>query len=75
MLRVAVDENFNNKIVRGLLRRNPEFDIVRVQDVGLSGADDRAVLEWAANEKRVLLTHESAQSPAIPMNGSKKPYQ
>lgn len=58
MLRVAVDENFNNKIVRGLLRRNPEFDIVRVQDVGLSGADDRAVLEWAANEKRVLLTQD-----------------
>jgi len=44
--------------VRGLLRRNPEFDIVRVQDVGLSGADDRAVLEWATNEKRVLLTQD-----------------
>ena len=37
MLRLAADENFNGNIVRGLLRRNPKLDIVRVQDVGLSG--------------------------------------
>ena len=36
MLRFAADENFNGDIVRGLLRRNPNVDIVRVQDVGLS---------------------------------------
>ena len=52
------DENFNNNIVRGLLRRKPELDIVRVQDVGLSGADDSAILEWEAHEGRVLLTHD-----------------
>ena len=40
MLRLAADENFNNNIVRGLLHRQPELDIVRIQDVGLSGADD-----------------------------------
>ena len=57
MLRLAADENFNNNIVRGLLRRRPELDIVRIQDVGLSGADDAAVLEWAAQEGWVLLTH------------------
>jgi len=58
MLKLAVDENFNNDIVRGLLRRVPGVDLVRVQDVGLSGADDRTVLEWAAREGRVLLTHD-----------------
>ncbi|MBM4041288.1 MAG: hypothetical protein FJ290_22525 [Planctomycetes bacterium] len=58
MLRLAADENFDNNIVRGLLRRRPDLDIVRVQDVGLSAADDRAVLEWAAREGRVLLTHD-----------------
>lgn len=58
MLRLAADENFNNDIVRGLLRRHPELDIVRVQDVGLSGADDPMVLEWMARENRVLLTHD-----------------
>ena len=40
MLMLAADENFNNNIVRGLFRRNPQLDIVRIQDVGLSGADD-----------------------------------
>jgi hypothetical protein len=58
MLRLAADENLNNSIVRGLLRRQPELDIVRIQDVGLSGADDPTVLEWAAQEGRVLLTHD-----------------
>ena len=58
MLRVAADENFNNDIIRGLLRRKPDVDIVRVQDVGLSGADDPAVLEWAARHERVLVTHD-----------------
>lgn len=58
MLRLAADENFNNNIVRGLRRRNPAVDIVRVQDAGLSGADDAAVLTWAASEARVLVTHD-----------------
>jgi len=58
MLLLVADENFNNDIVRGLLRRKPDLDIVRVQDAGLSGADDPVVLEWAAQEGRVLLTHD-----------------
>jgi len=58
MLLLAADEDFNNNILRGLLRRNPELDIVRVQDAGLSGADDATVLDWAAREGRVLLTHD-----------------
>ena len=40
MLRLAADENLSNDILRGLLRRRPDLDIARVQDVGLSGADD-----------------------------------
>lgn len=58
MLRYLADENFNNIIVRGLRRRLPSIDIVRVQDVGLIHADDPTILEWAANQGRVLLTHD-----------------
>jgi hypothetical protein len=58
MIFLAADENFNNDIVRGLLRRKPDLDIVRIQDEGLSGADDQAVLEWAAQKGRILLTHD-----------------
>ncbi len=60
MLKFLADENFDNTIVRGLFRRNLKLDIVRVQDVGLSGKDDPTVLEWAAQEGRILLTHDVA---------------
>ena len=60
MISFAIDENFNNDIVRGLLRRSPNIDVKRVQDAGLSGADDPTVLAWAASEDRVLLTHDVA---------------
>ena len=60
MIRFLADENFNNQIVRGVLRQNCDVDIVRVQDVGLSGADDPTVLEWAAQQGRVILTHDVA---------------
>ena len=58
MVRYAADENFNNDIVWGLLRRNPRLDIVRIQDVALAGADDPTVLAWAADAGRLLLTHD-----------------
>ena len=54
----VTDADFDNDILRGLLRRNPNLDIVRVQDVGLRTADDPTILEWAAFEGRVLLTHD-----------------
>ena len=60
MLLLVSDENFNNDIIRGLLRQKPDLDIVRVQDVGLRGAEDSVILEWAANEGRVVLTHDAA---------------
>jgi hypothetical protein len=60
MLALVADENFNNDIIRGLLRRKPDLNLVRVQDAGLSGADDPIVLEWAAQECRVLFTHDAS---------------
>lgn len=44
MLRFIGDENFNNAILRGLLRRNPALEIIRVQDTVMSGADDPSML-------------------------------
>lgn len=63
MLRLLVDENFNGDIVRGLLLRQPQLDIIRVQDVGLGGADDRDILVWAAENSRIILTHDRATMP------------
>jgi hypothetical protein len=57
-LRWIADENFNNDILRALFRRNPALDVVRAQDVGLSGVDDPTLLAWAAEASRVVLTHD-----------------
>lgn len=63
MLRLASDNNFNGDIVRGLLRARPELDLIRVQDVGLQRAEDPTILEWAAKNDRIVLTHDRATMP------------
>jgi hypothetical protein len=63
MWRLLSDENFNGDILRGLTLRQPALDVVRTQDVGLVGVDDAAVLAWAADHDRVLLTHDRATMP------------
>ncbi|HEU4391552.1 MAG TPA: DUF5615 family PIN-like protein [Blastocatellia bacterium] len=60
MLKLAADADFNSRILRGLRRRQPKLDIVRVQDAltPAERSDDDKVLDWAAAERRVLLTHD-----------------
>jgi predicted nuclease of predicted toxin-antitoxin system len=65
MLRFLADENFDGRVVAGLLQRQPGLDLVRVQDVGLSGADDPTILAWAAGEVRLLLTHDRKTVPGF----------
>ena len=60
MIGLALDENFNHDILRGMLRRNASLDVVRLQEAGLSGQDDPTVLEWAAQQSRVLISQISA---------------
>jgi hypothetical protein len=57
-MRFLADENFDGRIVNGLRRRRPDLDLVRVVDVGLSGVPDPEILGWAAEQDRVLLTHD-----------------
>jgi hypothetical protein len=63
MLRLVADENLNGDIVRGLFLRESNLDIVRVQDVGLTGVDDVQILAWAAENNRIVLTHDRATMP------------
>jgi len=63
-MRFLADENFNNHIFRGLLLQKPLLDIVRVQDVGLTGQSDPIILAWALSENRILLTHDAKTIPA-----------
>ena len=62
-MKFLADENFDNRIVRGLLRRQPDLDIIRVQDLEIAGADDPTLLAWAAQAGRILLTHDERTIP------------
>ena len=55
---LIADEGFNRNIIRGLLARDAEIAIVRAQDAGLTGATDSAILEWACDHCRIVLTHD-----------------
>jgi Domain of unknown function (DUF5615) len=65
MIRVATDENFHGDVLRGLLRRFPALDVLRVQDTEIFGMDDPALLEWCARENRVLFTHDIRTIPGF----------
>jgi predicted nuclease of predicted toxin-antitoxin system len=58
MLRLASDADVHGEIIRGLRRRLPEIDLVRVQDALPEGTADSQVLAWAAAENRILITND-----------------
>jgi uncharacterized protein (DUF433 family) len=59
------NENFNNDVLRGIVRREPSFDIIRAQDAGLGGHEDPLVLTWAAEQGRIVLTHDFSTMPGF----------
>ena len=65
MIRLLADQNFNERIVRGLVRLQPALDVLHVRDIGLSAAADPVILERAAADGRVLLTHDRQTVPAF----------
>jgi Domain of unknown function (DUF5615) len=58
MLRLAADEDVHGEVIRGLQRRLPVIDLIRVRDVLPEGTPDSKVLAWAATENRVLVTND-----------------
>ncbi len=64
MIEFLVDQNFNEDIVDGLTRLDPNLQLIRVRDVGLAAATDPTILEWAAVHGLVLLTHDRRTIPA-----------
>ena len=59
MLKFAADENLKRQIVTGLRRRAPTVDVLTVREAMLQSSPDPRVLDWAAEENRILLTHDT----------------
>lgn len=64
-MKILFDENLDSDIIRALYLRKPDLDAVRVQDVGLRTVDDPAILEWAAQQERVLISYDRRTMPAF----------
>ena len=58
MLRLLIDENFDHRILRGLVRRVPQLDLLVVARTELARAEDIVLLRWAAQEGRTIVTHD-----------------
>jgi hypothetical protein len=58
MLRVFVDQDFDHDILRGLRLRLPDLDAVTALQTGLDRKSDPEILAWAAEQNRVILTHD-----------------
>lgn len=69
MLRLLIDQDFDQDILRGLLRRVPHLDAVTAYEVGKSEATDPELLAWAAEAGRVLVTHDRRTMPAHAAGG------
>ena len=63
MLRFQANADLNQIIVRAVCRREPSIDFQTAQVAGLSGTADPEVLARAAEEGRVLVTHDFQTMP------------
>ncbi len=62
-VRFQADADLNQIIVRATLRREPSIDFRTAHAAKLEGLDDNKVLELAADEGRVLVTHDRRSMP------------
>lgn len=58
------DNDLNEQIVGGVLRREPTIAFTRVRDVALAGARDPEVLAYAADRGLIVVSHDVNTMPA-----------
>lgn len=64
MLRLLIDQDLDQNILRGLIRRIPQLNAVTAFEIGMSGATDPELLIRAAQEGRIVVTHDRRTMPA-----------
>jgi hypothetical protein len=63
MLPVLAAENFSHRILRGIKLRIKNLDLVGAPRAGLRGVSNPALLAWAADQRRIVLTHDRQTIP------------
>lgn len=62
-IRFQADADLRRPIITGLKRREPAIDFKTAQEAGLAGLDDLTVLGMAADEGRMLVSHDVSTMP------------
>ncbi len=62
-VRFQADADLRRPIIAGLKRREPTIDFKTAQDAGLAGLNDETVLAIAADEGRLLVSHDVSTMP------------
>jgi predicted nuclease of predicted toxin-antitoxin system len=63
MLRLLIDQDLDHVILRGPLLRVPTLDVITAHQVGLSNTSDPDLLAWAAEQERIVVTHDRRTMP------------
>jgi predicted nuclease of predicted toxin-antitoxin system len=56
--RFLADQDFNEHVIQGVWRLEPAVQFLRVRDVGLDEKSDSDVLEYAAKENWIVISHD-----------------
>ena len=64
MLSLLIDQDLDHDILRVLIRRIPQIDVLTAFEIGMSEATDPELLTWAAQEGRIIVTHDRKTMPA-----------
>ena len=62
-VRFQADADFNEDIVAGVVRREPGIDFLTADEANLRELPDPQVLALAAQENRILVTHDRRTMP------------
>jgi hypothetical protein len=77
MIRFLADADLNHAIVKGCRRQEPAMDFLSAKEANLEGVPDADVLAIAAEQDRILVTHDRQTMPrhfgAFLMSGRSSP--
>jgi hypothetical protein len=63
VLRLLIDQDFDQDLLRGLARRVPNLDAVTAHQLGLGTTSDPELLARAAEAGRIVVTHDRKTMP------------
>jgi predicted nuclease of predicted toxin-antitoxin system len=62
-IRFLADADLTQALVEGIRLREPALDFLSAVEAGLEGMSDHAVLDLAANQGRILVSHDTSTMP------------